>query len=165
MRHLVDSRHLRHQTARQARSRADGPARADLRDASMQPSARGRLRAAGRFATDLDTRHPANKQRLWAADVCDVAFTAKHLYYKRLRAAAPVPGANSEFNIQNSELRTRAAACGGRARSRPAGRELRVGCGPLGLYKAEIQNKLRPADRCAADFAVEAPLLRQTAAW
>ena len=32
--------------SRPARSRADGPARADLRDASMQPSARGRLRAA-----------------------------------------------------------------------------------------------------------------------
>ena len=36
-----------------ARSRAERPARADLRDAKMQPSARGRLRAADRCATDV----------------------------------------------------------------------------------------------------------------
>ena len=33
-------------------------------DAEEQPSARGRLRAAGRKATDLDTRHSTNKKRL-----------------------------------------------------------------------------------------------------
>ena len=29
------------------------------------------------------------------------------------------------------------------------------GCGPHGLYKAEIQNELRPAGRCATDFAAK----------
>ena len=40
---------LRDRTRQPARSRADGLARADLRDAKLQPSARGRLRAAAPF--------------------------------------------------------------------------------------------------------------------
>ena len=58
-------------------------------DVKEQPSARRRLRAAGRSATDLDTRDYANKQRLRAAGRSATAFAGKHfLQNQRLRAAA-----------------------------------------------------------------------------
>ena len=43
-------------------------------DVKEQPSARGRLRATGRYATDLDTRHPAIKRRLRPAGRCATDF-------------------------------------------------------------------------------------------
>ena len=65
----------------------------------LQPSARGRLRAAGRYATELDAKHFATNSSKG-----------------RLRAAVVPSGtANSRFNIQ--DLRTRGAACEGRARA------------------------------------------------
>ena len=54
----------------------------------MQPSARGRLRAADVCDVEFAGNHVHQKQRLRAADVCDVEFAGNHVHQKqRLRAA------------------------------------------------------------------------------
>ncbi len=66
-----------------------------------------------------------------------------------------------KFKIPDSKLRNRGAACGGIARSSPAGRELRAsaapGCAPLRfLLEPQIQHSRfkmnRSADACGIDF-------------
>ena len=119
-----------------------GLARADLRDARLQPSARGRLRAAGRCATATG-KHFHHKQQLRAAapmraQIQNSRFKipnykigprlAKRLHERtrvaglrrpRLRpAAVPFGTANSKFRIQYSKL---AAASNLEAAPQPSG--------------------------------------------
>jgi len=110
---ILPRRNLR--SADTARSRADGLARADLRDARMQPSARGRLRAAAVPSGTANSSFKIQNSKL--------RQTAEHVWaYMPVRAAAcGAPIANAID--KNATNQARDAACGGPTRSGPAGRE------------------------------------------
>jgi len=102
-------------SSRQARSRAEEPARADLRDAKLQPSARGRLRAAAPLTGAIqDSRFKIRRSAGARLSLFPVRGAtcgrrarlqgAASLRCREAAARCARSGANSGFKIQDLKL-------------------------------------------------------------